>query len=53
MTERSERITEEASYHLNGHYPLSHGAAFEQTTETALNMATFTGPFLVASGKTE
>jgi len=36
MTERSERITEEASYNLNGHYPLSHGAAFEQTTENGI-----------------
>jgi len=35
MTERSERMSEEASFHLYWHHARSHGAAFEQRTENS------------------
>jgi len=50
MTERSERMSEEASFHLNWHYARSHGAAFEQTTENSSEYGqVHTGAVLVAS----
>jgi len=53
MTERSERMSEEASFHLNLHHARSHGAAFEQTTENSSEYGqVHTGVVLVASRET-
>jgi len=53
MTERSERMSEEASFHLNLHHARSHGATFEQTTENSSEYGqVHTGAVLVASRET-
>lgn len=53
MTERSERMSEEASFHLYWHHARSHGAAFEQTTEDRSEYGqVHTGAVLVASRET-
>jgi len=53
MTERSERMSEEASFPLNYHHARPHGAAFEQTTENSPEYGpVHTGAVFVASRET-